>query len=682
MNTPPVRTSRLHRLALVLVLAAATALPGAETLDLDRVTPVPATQPIPVQDFFRPPLFSSPILNAAGSHFVAKVDVGGDRTSLLICNLEKLQLSVINGYKNEDVNWVAWLDDTHILSSLITDKHYAKGLFVTDAVNVRGAHPVEYLSATSLVGVPAKTPMKPLVWIYRNAYDEGRNLGVVQIDANKRLDDNDHAIPGSVQDSRANEDESLNGARAKIVRNFPNPPGNDLVVDYLSDKDGELAFAITADKGVYKLFRFTGKKWELSPVDLDEYYPVDVGDRPDELIVMAPRQDGKPRALHRLDAATGKLGDLLVQDRGYDITSASFYRHPVSHTILGVKYERSALQTAWLNESYAAVQKMVAANYPGMVVGIMGSNRTEDRFFFYTYSDRQPVIYYTLDLKAKTIGLIKNSAPWIDPARMQPMSVIKVKTRDEKSIEAYLTQPAGATKENPPPLVVLPHGGPHARDSWGYDGEVQFLASRGYAVLQVNYRGSTGYNWQFPAGDDWEFRKMHDDVTDAVKMLGRSGRIDPARVAIMGTSFGGYLALCGAAFEPDTYRCAITISGVFDWTQVINEKKSVQYDSAAYGIFLRNLGDPKTDPERFDRISPLRHIDQVKIPVFVAHGREDEVADVAESRALIAQLEKFHVEHESMLVSAEGHGMSFAKNQVELYSRIEAFLDKNLKGAR
>jgi dipeptidyl aminopeptidase/acylaminoacyl peptidase len=149
-------------------------------------------------------------------------------------------------------------------------------------------------------------------------------------------------------------------------------------------------------------------------------------------------------------------------------------------------------------------------------------------------------------------------------------------------------------------------------------------------------------------------------------------------MAIMGSSFGGYLAMCGAAFEPDRYRCAITIAGIFDWEQVLKAKKSVQYESAAYGIYLRNLGDPKLNREQFDAISPLRHVDKVKIPVFVAHGRSDEVADVRESRALIAELEKFQVPHESLLVGGEGHGMSFAKNQVELYSRIEAFLAKNL----
>lgn len=667
-------------LPAVLLFLATTTPPAfsAEKLDFDRMTPVSADQPIPVQDFFRPPLFSNPILNASGTHFAAQIDVGNDQVSLLVCNLDKLQLKVIKGYKDEDVDWFSWLDDTHILSSMLAEKRYAKGLFVNDLSSKRGGYPVEQYSATSLVGVPQKTPLRPLVWVYRNAYDDGKNLGVIQIDATKGLGGNTHALPGSTQYAATNEEATLHGTQAKVVNSFPNPPGRGVVVEYLSDKHGDLAFAITVEQGVDTLFRYNGKKWEKSPLDLDVYYPMDVGDRPDEIIVLGPVQEGKPRALHRLNAATGELGDLLAQDKAYSITSGNFYRHPVSRTILGVKYYRSALHTAWLDPSYAAVQKMLAARFPGIVVSLLGSNLNEDRFFFYTYSDRQPAIYYSLDLKAKAVGLIKSSAPWIDPTRMQPTSVIKIKTRDGLQLEAYLTLPAGASKANPPPLVVLSHGGPHARDVWGYDGEVQFLASRGYAVLQTNYRGSTGYNWMFPAGDSWNYRKMHEDVTDAALMLGKAGLVDPKRMAIMGSSFGGYLALCGATFEPDTYRCAITIAGIFDWAGVLKAKKSIRHESAAYGIFLRNLGDPTANRELFDAISPLRHVDKVKIPVFVAHGRDDEVADVRESRALIVQLEKYQVPHESLLVAREGHGMSYAKNQVELYSRIEAFLAKNL----
>lgn len=669
------------RVCLFTIIGFVTpALAAIPKLDFERVKPVPAGQPVPVQDFFRPPLFSYPVLNSAGTHFAALVDIGNDQVSLLLCDIAKKQLKTIRGYKDVDVDWFSWLDDAHILSSVIEEKRYAKGLFVSNIHGERGGA-VEQYSATSLVGVPQKTPMRPLVWVYRNAYDDGKNLGVIQIDATKRLGENAHALPGSMQFGASNEEVTLHGTQAKVVNSFSNPPGNGVVIDYLSDKDGELAFAITVDQGVETLFRYTGKKWERSPVNLDEYYPMDVGDQTDEIIVLGPALEGKPRALHRLNAVTGELGALLAGDKSYTIASGNFYRHPVSRTILGVKYYRSGLHTTWLDPNYAAVQKMLTARFPNMVVNLLGSNRTEDHFFFYTYSDRQPVSYYSLDLKAKTVGLIASSAPWIEPTRMRPTNAIKVNTRDGFQIEAYLTLPEGASKSNPPPLVVLCHGGPHSRDTWGYDGEVQFLASRGYAVLQPNYRGSTGYNWIFPPGDSWNYRKMHEDVTDAARMLGKAGLVDSKRMAIMGSSFGGYLALCGAAFEPDTYRCAITIAGIFDWAKVLNTKKSVRYESAAYGIFLRNLGDPVANRELFDSISPLRHVDKVKVPVFVAHGREDEVADVRESLALITQLGKHQVPYESMLVAREGHGMSYAKNQVELYSRIEAFLAKQLAPA-
>jgi dipeptidyl aminopeptidase/acylaminoacyl peptidase len=227
-------------------------------------------------------------------------------------------------------------------------------------------------------------------------------------------------------------------------------------------------------------------------------------------------------------------------------------------------------------------------------------------------------------------------------------------------------------------LVVLPHGGPWARDSWGFDRESQFLASRGYAVLKPNYRGSRGYAWMFPEEDTYDFRKMHDDVTDATKALIASGLIDGNRVAIMGTSFGGYLALSGVVNEPKLYRCAVTIAGVFDWAQQIKDKKFDQYDSPAFGWLMRKLGSPEQQREKFAAISPVRQVDQVRVPVFVSHGKDDPVADIGQSKRLISELEKHHVPHEALLVGEEGHGMAHLNNEVELYSRIETFLAKYL----
>ena len=241
-----------------------------------------------------------------------------------------------------------------------------------------------------------------------------------------------------------------------------------------------------------------------------------------------------------------------------------------------------------------------------------------------------------------------------------------------------MTLPAGASRENRVPLVVLPHGGPWARDNWGWDGEVQFLASRGYAVFQPNYRGSTGYAWRFPEKDMWDFRKMHDDVTDGVKAVLKTRVIDPDRIAIMGGSFGGYLALSGVAHEPELYRCAVTIAGVFDWERMLKDARNSEYLRGRYGVLRRNLGDPAKRKEKFEEISPIKHVGKVKVPVFVAHGTSDIVAAVGQSKALIAELKKHGVPHEKQIERGEGHGFRKIDNQVELYTAVEAFLAKHL----
>ena len=171
---------------------------------------------------------------------------------------------------------------------------------------------------------------------------------------------------------------------------------------------------------------------------------------------------------------------------------------------------------------------------------------------------------------------------------------------------------------------------------------------------------------------------MHDDVTDATKTMMASGLIDSGQIAIMGGSFGGYLAVSGVVNEPALYRCAVTIAGVFDWEQQINDKKYDQYDSPVFGYLMRRLGDARQQREKFDAISPGRHVDRIRVPVFVSGGKDDYTVEIEQSRALISALEKYHVPHETMIAGGEAHGMRHLSNQVELYTRIEAFLAKNL----
>jgi acetyl esterase/lipase len=668
----PTRPIRLP-LCVALLLAAAGGRSAGEKLDLDRVVPVPATEPIPVMDFFRPPLLQEPKLNRAGTHIAAIIATNEGGHKLLVYDLKTQKVEIVGAPGDKDIYRAYWLNDQRLIFELSARKLYGVGLFATNVGALNDAYLLLQYYGTQLVSVPEQNRLRPLVWNRRN-FDADRDTGVAAINTDLRGGPFINMLAASsdwssLMDARDNNERH-------IVERYPVPTSG-LGYGYLADKEGRLAFAFTSQDGVLAVQRLDGGHWEKCPVDLERIDVVGCGDEPGQLVVVGPRQEGKPRALQFLDAATGRLGDVLLQDKAYDFTGW-LYRDPVSHNILGAIYERNGPTTVWFNEDYDKLQKVLNGFFPGLIVRILGSDDAGKRFLVVAYSDRQPPIYNWVDLEKRTAGLFKKAAPWIDPARMQPVNVMKFKTRDGRTLDAYVTLPAGASNKKPAPLVVLSHGGPWVRDSWGFNGEAQFLASRGYAVLQTNYRGSPGYNWMFPEPDVWDFRKMHDDVTDAAKTLIASGLVDRDRVAIMGGSFGGYLAISGVVNEPAFYRCAVTIAGVFDWAQQLNDYKYDQFDNPTYGRMLRKLGDPRQQQEKFAAISPLRQVERIRVPVFVSHGRDDPVVNISQSKRLISELEKYHVPHEALLVSEEGHGMAYLDDQVELYSRIEAFLAKNL----
>jgi dipeptidyl aminopeptidase/acylaminoacyl peptidase len=664
------------------LLALLPAAFAAAEPDLNRETPVPAMETIPVGDFFRPALLSEPRLNPSGTHIAAVVTTGDDHYQLLVYELKTKKVDGLSMPGDRDVSSVTWLNDKRMIFQLSARKMYGVGLMATEVGALNETYPLLQYYYSSVLAVPPGNRLRPLVWNRYDGLEAGarHDLGVAVVNTDMKQGKLVDLLTAAASMSQVDFVREHN--QRTILRTYP-APSDGVTTGYIANLAGELEFAFTYEEGRGTMHRLAGDRWEKCSVDLDEIDVLGTGDEPGQLVVLGPREEGKPRAVQYLDGATGQLGEVLLRDADYDfygggISHGWLYREPVNHHIIGAVYERHGPQVQWFSETYRALQKVLNGFFPGLVVRIIGSDEAQKLFLVATFSDRQPAVYNWVDLETRTVGLIKRSMPWIEPARMQPMNLVKFKTRDGKRLDAYLTLPAGASKANPPPLVVLCHGGPWARDTWGFDGEVQFLASRGYAVLQPNYRGSTGTQWMFPAADKWEFVKMHEDVTEATKAMIASGLVDRDRIAIMGTSFGGYLAISGVVREPSLYRCAVTNAGVFDWAQQVQDKKYDQYETGTYGYFIRRLGDPKRDPERFERISPGRHVDQIRVPVFVAGGKDDQIVEISQSKTLVANLRKHNVPHETYFVSEEGHGMRHIRAQVELYSRIEAFLAKNL----
>ena len=673
--TPTPAMNKLRSVIPFLLTLATLPAPAADTIDLSRETPVPATEPIPVVDFFRPPALQDPKVNPSGTHIAALYSSGSDKVLLLVNDLKTKKAEVAGGPNDINVTSFNWVNDHRLLYSLGAPARGNVGLIAVEVEKMKRSYPVLQYYNEVLLNIPKDDRTHPVVWASLDTLDTYKQMGVVVLDTDNQSGDFvdlTSIVKDSLGNPKARENNTLH-----IKKSYPQLE-NGWVIRYITDQNGALDFGISASKGVNSLYHFTGQAWTASPVDLDQINIVDAGSKPGELAVVGPRNTGKPSPLQFMDGATGQLGEVLIEDKEYDF-NGYLYRDPGSRAIVGAVYNRNGPKAVWFHPTYAKLQEVLNGFFPGVIVRIIGNNEKGDLVLVSTFSDRQPPSYQWVDLATKNVGLIKNSAPWIDPKRMQPMSMIKFKTRDGHKLDAYVTMPAGASKQNPPPLVVLPHDGPIARDTWGFNSEVQFFASRGYAVLQPNYRGSPGTSWMFPESDDWDYAKMSDDVTDATKMLVGSGLVDGKRVAIVGTSFGGYLALQGATSDPDLYRCAAAITGIFDWEQMVNDAKFNRYSDPQYDRWIHKFGDPDKDKARYEAMSPIRRINRLHIPVFTAVGREDSQGIVAQTKDLISQLERNNIPHESLTLGGVGRGMAYAKNRVEVYTQLEAFLTKNLQ---
>jgi dipeptidyl aminopeptidase/acylaminoacyl peptidase len=339
---------------------------------------------------------------------------------------------------------------------------------------------------------------------------------------------------------------------------------------------------------------------------------------------------------------------------------------------------------AWFNEDYIALQKILDDFFPGVVVRLLGADDAGRILIVETYSDRQPPCYFSVDLEKRSLGPIEKSMPWIDPERMRPTSIIAYKTRDGRRLDAYVTLPAGASKEKPAPLIVLPPGMSQPgrrtyqvdrdRAIWAFNREVQFWVSRGYAVMRPNHRGCAGYGWMFPEGDQWEFTKMAEDVAAATRLVLKTGLIDPGRIAVSGFGQSAYLAVAAAQVDPDLFKAVIATQGTYNWANHIRTLKSGGPNEVNIGVLSRHIGDES----KLRELSLNSKVDQIRAAVLVGYQKEFGEA-TKQSTDLLSDLNRAGVVHESAGVGGERSSINLTRTRVDLISREEAFLAKHLK---
>ena len=375
----------------------------------------------------------------------------------------------------------------------------------------------------------------------------------------------------------------------------------------------------------------------------------------------------------------------------FDLDSAREVEELFSHPevdVGGLNYskKRKVLTSIWyttdkshrtfLDEETKSWFSKLETKLDGYEIGISGSNKAEDKLIVRTYSDKSLGAYYFYDIAKDELTKIEAVAPWIDENDMCPMEPIQYKSRDGFTINGYLTLPKGKEAKNLP-VVVNVHGGPWARDNWGFNPEVQFLANRGFAVLQMNFRGSTGYGREF-----WEasFKQwgqaMQDDITDGAKWLTIEGIVDEKRIAIYGGSYGGYATLAGLCYTPDLYACGVDYVGV---SNLFSFMKTIPpYWKPYLEMMYEMVGDLEADSAMLSAYSPALNADKIKAPLFVAQGAKDPRVNIDESDQIVNALKARGISVEYLVKENEGHGFHNEENRFEFYEAMSSFLEKHI----
>jgi dipeptidyl aminopeptidase/acylaminoacyl peptidase len=625
----------LIQLLLLLTLSA-----SAQTKTNEAVPPL-----IPMKDFFRNPEQVGFSISPNGE-YMAVLQPWEKRLNVFVEKIGSGQATRVTSAKERDITNYAWKGNNRIVYVQDTGGDENFRLY---AVGIDGSNPKDL------------TPFEKVR---------------AQIIDRLELNENEILVGLNKRNPQIHDVYRINvntGEMQMIAEN----PGN--YTGWGTDWDGKLRIAITTD-GVNNTLMFRNTEEEKFAPVITTTFRETIAPllfTPDNKQLYVATNIGRDKtAIVKYDVENKKELEKIFEHPEVDVTNLLSSRK--RRLMTGVSYTTDKTQYHFIDKQRADLQRELERRLPGYEVRLAGCNLDEDKCLVRTFTDRSRGAYYFYDLKSKDFRKLADVSPWLNEQHLVPMKPIKYQSRDGLTINGYLTLPKGVPARNLP-VVVNPHGGPWFRDSWGYNSEVQFLANRGYAVLQVNFRGSTGYGRKFWEASFKQWGKaMQDDISDGVKWLIKEGIADPKRVGIYGGSYGGYATLAGLTFTPDLYAAGVDYVGVSNIFTFI--KAFPPYWKPYLEMVYEMVGHPEKDKDLLTAASPVFHSKNIKVPLLIAQGANDPRVNKAESDQMVEALKARGIEVPYIVKANEGHGFSNEENRFEFYRAMEQFLGKHLGG--
>ena len=612
-----------------------------------KINEIVMAKQIPLEDFFKNPEKSSYQISPNGS-FYSYMAPYKNRMNIFIQKIGDSSVKQLTFEETRDISGYFWPNDEQIV--FLKDDGGDEN-FHLFGVNIDGSNPISF---TDFEGVRAQI-------------------------IDELPDQKDFVVIGLNKRNKQVFDPYRLNLKSGEISMLAENPGN--IQGWMFDHDGKLRIATAIVDGVNQsiLYRETEEEEfkTIITTNFKEGFSPQFFTFDNKNIIGSSNLGRDKSAIVEFDPITAKEVKVLYANDDYDVNGVGYSRK--RKVITAAYFNSWKSERHYFDSTSKTIFEKIQKQLPGYEIGISGINKEENTIILRTYSDKSLGAYYIYTSEDDKMEKIVEVSPWIDENEMSNQLPISYSSRDGLEINGYLTLPKGYNMRNAKnlPVVINPHGGPWARDGWGFNPEIQFLANRGYAVLQMNFRGSTGYGRKFLEASFKKWgREMQDDITDGTQWLIDKGIADSTRIAIYGGSYGGYATLMGLVKEPQMYAAGVDYVGVSNMFTFM--KTIPPYWEPMLEMMYEMVGDVEKDSVMLREVSPVFHVDKIKSPLFIAQGANDPRVNVDESDQMVKAMKEKGIEVEYLVKKDEGHGFRNEENKFDFYRAMEKFLNTQL----